>query len=129
MSDIIGADDFPMPVEHTPEQRFIRDVLAELAKVRAGKFAIQPSTITGLALGEESGEAQRALLHIYEGKSGEDPLWLECVQTATMAIRLATESADRVDWPGNVAKRRRDELAALNGPPARAARFYPPPTD
>lgn len=90
--------------------KFLEDVWDEVKRARA-KFPNQDSKITGLALGEESGEAQRALLHIYEGKSGEDPLYLECVQTAAMALRLALESTDRTEWKGNVRKRIRDELA------------------
>jgi len=94
------AREFLTKVYAETDVDFVLRVLAEVTKARA-KFGEQPSTITGLALGEESGEAQRALLHIYEGKGGEDPLYLECYQTAAMALRLATESADRVQWAGN----------------------------
>lgn len=93
-----------------PDVSFLLGVLAEVRKARA-KFPDNGSLVTGLALGEESGEAQRALLHIYEGKSAEEPLYLECVQTAAMALRLALEGDDRAEWKGNVAKRIRDELA------------------
>lgn len=94
------AREFLAHVYPTADVDFVFSVLAEVKKARA-KFGEQPSTITGLALGEESGEAQRALLHIYEGKGGEDPLYLECFQTAAMALRLATEWKDRQGWPGN----------------------------
>lgn len=82
------------------ERAFISDVIREVKQARA-KFPDQRSEISGLALGEESGEAQRALLHIYEGKGGEAELYLECVQTAAMALRLASESTDRATWKGN----------------------------
>lgn len=91
---------------------FVLRVLAEVTKARA-KFGAQSSEVNGLALGEELGEVALAvalgatqpikkLLHIKEGKAGDDDLYLECVQTAGMAMRLATENADRANWPGNV---------------------------
>lgn len=108
-----GPMDTALDPERDAAQRFVDDVLAEVAKARA-KFGGQPSETTGLALSEEVGEvnlavalnarsgaAIRKLLHIKEGKSGEDDLYLECVQTAAMALRLATERTDRTDWPGN----------------------------
>lgn len=82
------------------EMKFIQAVVAEVDRARA-LFPDSNSLISGLALGEESSEAQRALLHIYEGKGGESNLYLECVQTAAMALRLALESADRAGWKGN----------------------------
>lgn len=94
------AKEFLTKVYDPRDVDFVLRVLAEVTKARA-KFGGQPSEITGLALSEESGEAQRALLHIYEGKSGEEPLYLECYQTAAMALRLATETADRAQWAGN----------------------------
>lgn len=80
---------------------FLKDVLAEFTRAR-GLFPEQRSEITGLALGEECGEAQRALLHIYEGKGGEADLYKECVRTAAMTMRLALERADRKGWKGNI---------------------------
>lgn len=91
--------------------KFLENVWDEVVKARA-KFPGNGSLVTGLALGEEAGEAQRALLHIHEGKSAEQPLYEECVQTAAMALRLALESEDRTEWLGNVRKRTRDEIAA-----------------
>lgn len=82
-------------------RKFCEDVVSEVFKARAA-FPGNGSLITGLALGEESGEAQRALLHIWEGKGGESDLYLECVQTAAMALRLALEWQDRRKWAGNV---------------------------
>ncbi len=89
----------------TAEERFVIDVLAEVTKARKA-FPNQDSVITGLALGEEAGETQRALLHIWEGKGGEADLYGEAVQTAAMALRVALEKTDRVTWAGNVASRR-----------------------
>lgn len=91
---------------------FVLDVLAEVFRARA-KFGGQSSELTGLALAEELSEVHLAvalgacqaikrLLHIKEGKSGEDDLYTECVQVAAMALRLALESDDRREWPGNV---------------------------
>lgn len=91
---------------------FVLRVLAEVTKARA-KFGGQPSLVTGLALAEELSEVDLAvalgatkpikkLLHIQEGKSGDDDLYVECVQTAAMSLRLATENADRATWAGNV---------------------------
>lgn len=92
-------------------EKFLRDVAAEVAKARA-KFGGQSSEMTGLALAEEINEVHLAvalgarqpikkILHIKEGKSGEDDLYLECVQVAAMALRLALESDDRREWAGN----------------------------
>lgn len=106
----------PVTLGRGTDGQFLADVFAEVTKARA-KFPNNGSLITGLALGEESGEAQRALLHIYEGKSAEGPLYLECVQTAAMALRLALESADRVNWLGNERKRVRDSLVEIAEPP------------
>ena len=107
-------------VDASPEASFCVDVLAEVRKARA-KFGGQSSEVTGLALGEELNEVFLAvalgsrqpikkLLHIREGKSGEDELYAECVQLAAMALRLATESADRAAWPGNA---KRDSSLAM----------------
>ena len=93
------------PCKHcneTAEQRFMLDVLDEVKRARE-KFPEQVSTINGLALGEECGETVRALLHILEGKGGEDALYKEAVQCAAMALRVALEKDDRRHWKGNVA--------------------------
>lgn len=121
VGDVVLAEDYyheghpPMSpaAELDPVRRFLADVANEVENARK-KFPNNGSVVQGLALGEESGEAQRALLHIMEGKSGEDPLWLECVQTAAMAVRLATESTDRTEWLGNVRKRTRDALQDIS---------------
>lgn len=96
-----------------PDRRFLADVAREVASARTA-FPGNGSLITGLALGEESGEAQRALLHIHEGKGAEDGVWLECVQTAAMALRLATESRDRTEWKGNLRAQLRSDMHAVD---------------
>lgn len=86
-----------------PYIAFVRAAWAEAQKNRNHPTrGDQGSLVTALALAEEAGEAIKALNHILEGKGGEAELYLECVQTAAMALRLATELEDRSTWAGNV---------------------------
>jgi hypothetical protein len=81
--------------DHDTDVAFLRDVKAEADAARL-RFGKQESKVTGLALAEEFGEVVRALLHILEGKGGEDELRGEA-----MCMRLANEKESRVLWAGN----------------------------
>lgn len=67
---------------------FILEVGRELHRARA-KFPNNRHTLA--ALSEEAGETARAMLNHEYGKHGPEEVYIECVQTAVMAIRLATE--------------------------------------
>lgn len=70
-------------------EQMIQDIRTELARARA-KFPCNDHQLT--AFNEEAGELNQAMLEReYSGKKTHRDVWLEAVQAAAMAIRVATE--------------------------------------
>lgn len=70
------------------EAKFFHDISVELTKAR-DKYPTNKHKLASLM--EESGEVANAFLQHSYGKKTAQDLWKECVQTAVMAMRCATE--------------------------------------
>jgi len=77
------------------DDRFINDVKIELQRAR-NKFPSNRRVLT--ALTEEVGELSQAMLDRCNGKQIDTEVWMEAVQVAAMALRVATEGDPNFDY-------------------------------
>ena len=84
-------------------EQVLADIEAELARARA-KFP--GNAMTFHALAEEQGELAQALLNLAHGKGTHGAIYVEAVQVAAMAIRVATEGEAGSDYEPETGYRR-----------------------